>query len=148
MCAYICTHIYVYYMGVPGGSDGSLPATQEAWVWSLGQEDTPEKGMATHSIILTWRIPWTEEPAGLWSVGSQRVGHNWSDLACSISLKTRKKLLKFPLRWHLHRCGFIAFPTKGYHSLFLSLHFVISSATSEAQKKLWAVIDLYWSSLQ
>ena len=56
-----------YLMGFPGGSDGKeLPAIQETWVWSLGQEDTPEKGLATHSIILAWRIPWTEEPGGLW----------------------------------------------------------------------------------
>ena len=52
------------------------PAMQETWVQSLGDEDTPEEGMATHSSILAWRIPWTEEPGGLWSMGSQRVGHN------------------------------------------------------------------------
>ena len=51
-------------------------------VQSLGQEDPLEKGMATHPGILTWRIPWTEEPGGLQSIGSQRVGHNWSNLAC------------------------------------------------------------------
>ena len=45
-------------------------------VQSLGQEDPLEKGMATHSGILAWRIPWTEEPGGLWSIGSQRVEHN------------------------------------------------------------------------
>ena len=56
------------------------PAMWETWVQSLGQEDSPEEGMATHSSILAWRIPWTEEPGGLWSVGSQRVRHNWSDL--------------------------------------------------------------------
>ena len=49
-------------------------------VRSLGQEDL-EKGMATHSIILSWRIPWTEEPGGLQSMGLQRVGHDRSDLA-------------------------------------------------------------------
>ena len=46
------------------------------WVPSLGQEDPPEKGMATHSRILAWKIPWTEEPGGLQSMGLQRVGHN------------------------------------------------------------------------
>ena len=56
-------------------------AIQETGVWSLGWEDTLEKGMATHSNILAWRIPWTEEPGGLQSIGSQRVGHDWSDLA-------------------------------------------------------------------
>ena len=54
----------------------NLPATWETQVQSLGQEDPLEKGMATHSNILAWRIPWTEEPDGLQSIGSQRVGHN------------------------------------------------------------------------
>ena len=53
-----------------------LPAMQETWVQSLGQEDPLEKEMATHSSILTWRIPWTEEPDRLQSTGLQRVGHN------------------------------------------------------------------------
>ena len=46
------------------------------WVRSLGQEDSLEEGMAAHSSILAWRIPWTEEPGGLQSIGSQRVGHD------------------------------------------------------------------------
>ena len=53
-----------------------LPAMREAWVQSLGQEDPLEKEMTTHSSILAWRIPWMEEPGGLQSMGSQRVGHN------------------------------------------------------------------------
>ena len=56
---------------------------QETWVLSLGQEAPLEKGMATHSSILDWRIPWTKKPSGLQSIGSQRVRHNWSDLAHS-----------------------------------------------------------------
>ena len=55
-----------------------LPAMQETWVWSLGQEDPLEKEMATHSSVLAWRIPWMEEPGGLQSTGSQRVGHDWA----------------------------------------------------------------------
>ena len=51
-------------------------AMQETWVQSLGREDALEKEMATHSSILAWRIPWTEEPGGLQSMGSQRVGHD------------------------------------------------------------------------
>ena len=54
----------------------NLPAMQETRVPSLGQKDTLEKGIATHSSILAWRIPRTEEPGGLQSVGSQRVGHD------------------------------------------------------------------------
>ena len=53
----------------------NLPAMQETWVRSLGQEDPLEKAMATHTSILAWRIPWTEETGGLQSMGSQKVGH-------------------------------------------------------------------------
>ena len=70
-------------MGFPGSAGGKEPACQcrrhETWVWSLGWEDPLEKGVATHSSILAWRIPWTVEPCGLKSMGSQGVGHNWSD---------------------------------------------------------------------
>ena len=54
----------------------SLPAIQETQVQSPGQEDPLEKEMATHSSIFAWRIPWTEEPGGLQSMDSQRVGHD------------------------------------------------------------------------
>ena len=60
----------------PDGSDDSLPAVWETWVRYLGQEDPLEKGMATHSSILAWRIPWTEEPGGPQSMGLQRVRHD------------------------------------------------------------------------
>ena len=53
-----------------------LPEMRETWVRSLVWEDPLEKEMATHSNILAWRIPWTEEPGGLQSTGSQRVGHD------------------------------------------------------------------------
>ena len=54
----------------------NLPTMQETQVRSLGWEDPLEKGMATHSSTLAWRIPWTEEPGGLHFMGSQRVGHD------------------------------------------------------------------------
>ena len=64
----------------PGGSAVKNPPaiqeTQEMWGRSLIWEDPLEEGMATHSRILAWRIPWTEKPCGLQSMGSQRVGHN------------------------------------------------------------------------
>ena len=61
----------------PGGSDGKESAyNAETWVRSLGLEDALEKGMATRSSILAWRILWTEEPGELQSMGSQRVGHD------------------------------------------------------------------------
>ena len=65
-------------MGFPDGSDGKESACSVGTqVWSLGQEVPLEKGMATHSSILAWRIPWREEPGGLQSMGLQRVGHDW-----------------------------------------------------------------------
>ena len=65
------------FLGSPGSSAvNNLPAVQEAWVQSLGQEDLLEKKMATHSSTLAWEIPWTEEPAGLQTMGSQRVKHD------------------------------------------------------------------------
>ena len=54
----------------------NLPAMQDTWVQFLGQEDPLEKKMATHSSSLAWRIPWTEEPDGLQSMGLERVGHD------------------------------------------------------------------------
>ena len=67
----------IYILGFPGDSDiKNLPTRQEIQVRSLGQEDPLEKGLETHSIILAWRIPWTEDPGGLQSMESQRVGHN------------------------------------------------------------------------
>ena len=65
------------YKGVPGGSAvENPPAVLETWVRSLAWEDPLEEGMTTHSSILAWRIPWTEEPGGLQSMRSQRVRHD------------------------------------------------------------------------
>ena len=61
---------------------------QGTQVRSLGGEDTLEEGMATHSSILAWRIPWTEEPAGLPSISLHRVKHDWSNLAHSTGNRT------------------------------------------------------------
>ena len=68
--------------GFPSGSDykKNLHAMQETWVQSLGREDPLEKGIATHSSILAWRIPWTEKPGGLQSMKLQRVRHNWAHM--------------------------------------------------------------------
>ena len=62
--------------GASLGGSGNLPATLQTQVQSLSQIDPREKRMATQSSILAWRIPWTEEPGGLQSMRSQRVGHN------------------------------------------------------------------------
>ena len=58
----------------------NLPAMWKIWVWSLGWEDPLEKGTVTHSSILTWKIPWTEEPGRLQSLRLQRVKHDWATL--------------------------------------------------------------------
>ena len=74
----------ILYVAIPSPSWASLvaqmiknlPAMQEMWVQSLGQEDLLEEGVATHSGIVVWENPWTEEPGGLQSMGWQRVGHS------------------------------------------------------------------------
>ena len=72
-------------LGFLGSSNGKEYAwMREAWVWLLGWEDPVEKGNVTHSSILVWRIPWTEQPGGLQSMGLQRVGHNWAILLTSL----------------------------------------------------------------
>ena len=80
------SQVLVHLFSVPGASlvaqsVKNLPAVQETQVQSLDGEDTLEKERATHSSILAWKIPWTEEPGGLQSMGSQRVGrrHGLSD---------------------------------------------------------------------
>ena len=68
----------MFFQSVSAQTVKNLPAVQKTSVQSLGWEDPLEKGMATQSSILAWRIQWTEEPGGLLSVGSQKVGHNES----------------------------------------------------------------------
>ena len=70
-------YIYIYILAsLVAQMVKHLPTMQETQVQSLGWEDLLEKEMATHSSILAWKIPWTEEPGRLWSMGSQRVGHD------------------------------------------------------------------------
>ena len=69
----------IVLLGFPGGSlVKNLPAMQETWIQSMGQEDPLEKGMAIHLSILAGKTPWTEEPGGLQSMGSQTVRHDWA----------------------------------------------------------------------
>ena len=80
----------------------SLSAMWETWVRSLGGEDPLEKEMAAHSSTLAWRIPWTEEPGGLWSMGSQRVRHNWATncvLYFTDGVETTETLSTFHSGW-------------------------------------------------
>ena len=76
---------WVYRASLVAQAVKNPPATWETWVWSLHWEDPLEKGMATHSSILAWRILWTETPHGLQSIGSQRVGHDWSTFTFQLS---------------------------------------------------------------
>ena len=72
----------------------NLPAMWETWVQSLGWDDPleiPWSGMATHSSIPSWRIPWTDVPGGLQSTVSQRVGHDWATSTFTYIHKTRTK---------------------------------------------------------
>ena len=85
-----------------------LPAMRETWVRPLGWEDPLEKEMATHSSILGWRIPWTEEPDGLQSVGSQRVRHDW---AHTLSLFTVRPTMSWSVPrpwWRTASCSLTA----------------------------------------
>ena len=70
-------HVPFYWASLVAQMEKDLLEMWETQVWSLGWEDPLEEGIATHSSILAWRIPWTEEPGGLQSMGSQRLGHNW-----------------------------------------------------------------------
>ena len=84
-----------------------LPEMQETWVRSLGWEDPLEKEMAPHCSILGWRIPWTGEPGGLQSMGSQRVRHDWGT-SLSLSLSNSMKIHILP--------DFHCFPTGSFSS--------------------------------
>ena len=89
-----------------------LPPVWETWVRSLGQEDPLEKEMVTHSSILAWRIPWTEEPGRLQSMGSQRVRHDWatslhftSSLCADIFISLTEIQWKKFIIWYLQSIG-------------------------------------------
>ena len=69
--------LHTVLLGFPGSSDGRESAVQDTWVWSLGWEDPLEKGMTTHSSILVWRIPWTEDLDRLQSTGWEKARHSW-----------------------------------------------------------------------
>ena len=74
---HIVVHIYICaYLGFPCGLVVTLCRSRKRFRFNLGLEDPLEEGMATHSSVLAWRLPWTEEPGGLQSMGSQRAGHD------------------------------------------------------------------------
>ena len=86
-----------------------MQETLETQVQSLGREDPLEEGMETHSCVFAWRIPWTEEPGGLQSIGSQRVRHDWATEPpqgdwrwCWLTLGSVVWLLRMRLMWALN----------------------------------------------
>ena len=95
---YACFYLSICWASVIAQAVKNLSAVQETWVRSLSREDPLEKEMTTHSSVLAWRIPWMEEPGGLPSMGSHRVGYDWSDLAAAAAAATR---LKIRLTWGL-----------------------------------------------
>ena len=101
ICIYIC--ICIIWVSLAAQLVKSLLAMQETQVWYPGWEDALEKGMATRSSIPAWRTPWTEEPGGLESMGSQRVGHDYMTNTHTHFYKKRNKKLNSPsLAWRLN----------------------------------------------
>ena len=93
-----CSSLYYmgYWLGFPGGSDGKESACNLGDLGSIpGKKDLLEKGMATHSSILAWRIPWTKEPGGLQFMGLQRVGHDWATNTFTLLFLLYSKTLLF-----------------------------------------------------
>ena len=111
----------------------NVPAMQETWVWSLGQEDPLGKGMATHSSIIAWKIPWTEEPGGLQSIGLHRVTHDWSSLART-----------HPHCWALYSVPLICFSILSAISCYLDYcSFILLSIFSS----LWVMFSCFFTCL-
>ena len=104
----------------------NLPAMQKTRVLFLGQKDTLEEGMATHSSILAWRIPWTEEPGGVQFMESQRAGHGWvtntfifiTDLQYCVNFCSTAKLV-------IHMCVCIHTHTHTYIYIYIYILFHI-----------------------
>ena len=94
----VCVYIHIFMFPLRASLVAQrlkhLPPKLETWVWFLGREDPLEKEMATHSNILAWRIPWTEEPGRLQSMESQRVRHSW---VTSLSLSVINTITARPL---------------------------------------------------
>ena len=104
------------------------------WVWSLGWEHPLEEAMATHSSILAWKIPWTEESGGLQSMGLQRVGHDWA------TEHTHTQLLDRIQQWRLQLLDFCL--GGGYFFIFgcagfLLLRGLFPGCVRRAQATLW-----------
>ena len=105
---------------------------QETWVWSLGQEHPLEEGTATHSDILAWEIPWTEELGGLQSMGSQRVRHDWTTKLRHILWLLKVRSMVWQHQHHVGACQKCRFPAP-------TLGFPGGSAGKESACNMWAL---------
>ena len=109
ICVCVCVCVYLYFgASLLAQSVKNLPAVQETWVRSLGWEDPLEKEMATHYSILAWKFSWTEEPGGLQSMRSQRVGHDWATNTTNTYLYFKYVIFKDLNNWlPLSSCIFL-----------------------------------------
>ena len=117
---------------------------QETWDMGLisGLRRSPEEGMATHSSILVWRVPWKEEPGGLQSMGSQRVGHDWSNLACTHALEKDMATHSSVLAWRIpgtEEPG--GLPSMGSHRVGHDWR-NLAAAAAAAEEGLWMLEEI------
>ena len=121
----------------------NLPAMQETWVQSLGQEGPLKKEMATYSSILAWRIPWIEEPGRLQSMRSQRVGHDWSDSVCMYEwLSGFPYFLQF--KSEFGNKEFMIWAKVSSWSCFCWLYRTSPSLTAKSIINLISVLTVWW----
>ena len=112
---------------------------QETWVWSLGREDPLEEGMATHFHILAWRIPWTEEPGGLQSIGLQRIRHDWVTNAFTFHLSIHPSIhLYLYIYVYLYLFIHPSLSVSIYLSVAISLSSAIQGTNSISSFQAWA----------
>ena len=111
VCVCVCVCVCVGLPWSLRAKESTCNARDPGWKFRMGKTP-PEEGMTTHSSILAWRIPWTEEPGGLQFMGSQRVGHNWSGFACSVCVCVYGYVLS-----HVLSCG----PMNPYGSFVLGI---------------------------
>ena len=126
------SHIYIY-MGFPDGSEVKASASNAGDLSSIpGSGRSLEKEMATHSSILAWRIPWTEEPDALQSMGSQRVGHDWATL-----------LSTFMVNKNLNE-SFIKYMAAGENLVLTYRNFYIQTVLQRIELKIGHRVVIMW----
>ena len=99
-------HVWASLMAQWVENPPAMQETEETQVRSLGQEDSLEKEMATHSSVLAWKIPWTEEPDRLQSTGSKRVGHDWATSLSKSDKKYPRTVSRTQMSAHIRKGSF------------------------------------------